>query len=68
MAEGALSGHDRVMAALNFQEPDRVPRYQNFWSEFAEAWRAEKGFGPEANPVEYYGTDMVVVAADETAD
>ena len=53
--------------ALNFHEPDRVPRYQHFWSEFAEAWRAAKGLGPEADPMEYYGGDMVVVPADETA-
>jgi uroporphyrinogen decarboxylase len=55
------------MKALNFEEPDRVPRHENFWSEFIEAWRAQKGLDPEADPVDYYGIDLVVVAADETA-
>ncbi|MBI4530143.1 MAG: hypothetical protein HY709_01360 [Candidatus Latescibacteria bacterium] len=64
---GDLSGHDRVMKALNFEEPDRVPRYENFWSEFVEIWMFQKGLGSEADPVDYYGIDLIVVAADEAA-
>lgn len=61
------TGHERVMKALNFQEPDRVPRFDMFWPEFIDIWRRQKGFGPEADPAEHYGVDMVVVAPDETA-
>ncbi len=62
-----LSGHDRTMKALSFQEPDRVPRFELFWDEFTEDWRRQKGLGPEVDPIDYYDLDMVVVAADETA-
>ena len=67
MKSESLTGHDRVMMALNFQEPDRVPRYEGFWEEFVDAWRSEKGLGAEADPIDYYGIDLIVVAADETA-
>jgi len=62
-----MTGEERVMMALNFQEPDRVPRYESFWEEFTEAWREKKGLGPEADPMEYYESDVVIAAADETA-
>lgn len=55
------------MKALNFEEPDRVPRHENFWPEFTEIWRREKGLDEEAEPADYYGIDVAVVAADETA-
>ena len=61
-----VSGHDRVMQALSFQEPDRVPQFVLFWPEFIDAWRQHKHLAPEADPIEYYDLDMIVVAADET--
>ncbi len=67
MDTGAVSGQERVMKALNFEEPDRVPRFDMFWPEFQEVWRRQKGLGLKVHPIEYYDVDMVVVAADETA-
>ena len=67
MVSGTVPGHERVMKALNFEEPDRVPRFGPFWPEFTDVWRREKGLAPDADPTDYYGADMVVVAADETA-
>ncbi len=62
-----VTGHERVMKALSFQEPDRVPQFVPFWPEFEDIWRRQMGLGPEAEPVEHYDLDMVVVAADETS-
>jgi uroporphyrinogen decarboxylase len=56
----------RVRAALSFQPPDRVPRYDSFWPEFTDNWRQQKALGPDSSPEDYYGIDLTVVAADET--
>ena len=61
-----MTGRDRVMRALAFEEPDRVPRFFGFWPEFIDAWRQAKGVGPEADISRWCGSDMLVVAADET--
>ena len=66
MGLAETSGQERVMKALNFQEADRVPRFETFWSEFTKGWLREKGLDAEAEPSDYYDIDMVVVAADET--
>ena len=60
------SGHDRVLRALNFQAPDRVPRFDKFWPEFIRGWIERKGLPAEADPVTHYGIDMVVVASEES--
>ena len=40
-----MTSKERVIAAMNFQEPDRVPRYFSpFWSEFKALW--ERVHGP----------------------
>jgi len=62
-----MSSTERVMKALNFQEPDHVPRYEGFWGEFIEAWRTEKKFTATADPWEYYNIDLLISAPDETA-
>lgn len=62
----ASDAERRVRAALSFEQPDRVPRYDSFWPEFTQAWRQQKNLGPEASPEDYYGIDLTVVAADET--
>lgn len=57
---------ERVATALSHQEPDRVPVYDGFWSEFTAQWRRAH---PELDGVDitdHYGVDIAVVAADET--
>jgi hypothetical protein len=61
-----MSSKERVLAALKFEKPDRVPIYDSFWEEFVEAWRREKGLPNEADIADYYGLDLVVVVPDET--
>lgn len=60
-----MTSHERMMCTLNFREPDRVPRYFSFWPEFAESFRKRRGEGVDV--ARHYGSDMTVVAADETA-
>ena len=37
-----MTSFERVMAALDFRPPDRIPLYDGYWAEFAEAWRKAK--------------------------
>lgn len=59
-----MTGKERTRAALEFREPDRLPRFWDcFWPEFVEAW-AER-FG-DTDVMGHFGNDMDVVVADET--
>jgi len=59
-----MTGHQRVFAALEFRQPDRIPRFWDaFWPEFRAAW--DQRF-PGVDPMVYFGNDLDVVAADET--
>ncbi len=60
-----MTGKQRVMEAMQYREPDRVPRYwQSFWPEFQGAWIAEHG---PTDLDRHFGSDMHLVAAIETA-
>lgn len=71
MTDYPMTAQQRVMTALNHQEPDRVPRYDYFWPEFVAEWRAQKQIPPPADPNDdldittYYGIDFCIAAADE---
>ena len=65
-----LTSKERVITALAFNKPDRVPRFENFAAfgvgrEFADIWREEKGFGPEVSIDDYYNNDIKIVVGDE---
>lgn len=62
-----MTSRERMMEALAFRQPDRIPRYLSFWPEYIEEWRRERGEGSDDDISRYYGVDMVVVAADEGA-
>ncbi len=55
---------ERVLKALNFEEPDRVPVGEFFWTLFVERWLKEKGFGPETFIYDYYDIDYLYVSPD----
>jgi uroporphyrinogen decarboxylase len=61
-----MNARERVRAALDFQQPDRVPIYNQFWPEFEEAWRLEKGLGRDARIEDTYHVDVDRVIPDET--
>ena len=52
---------ERVLKALNHQEPDRIPTTDFFWPEFVAKWQAEKGLPPETDIYRFYDLDLVVV-------
>ena len=60
-----ITAKERVTAALNFRESDRVPRMFNSFDEgFLRRWRKRHA---DIGPEEFSGSDMTVAVADETA-
>lgn len=60
-----MNAKQRVMMAMNFQEPDRVPRFwQDFWPDFQEKWQSERG---QTDLHAHFGDDMRLVRPDEAA-
>lgn len=60
-----MNSRERAIIAMEFGQPDRVPRYwQNFWQRFTVKWQAATG---QDDPHAYFGDDMRVVAAVEAA-
>ena len=60
-----MTSEERVKAALNFVEPDRVPRFWSaFWPAFVEKWQQSHD---DSDPHRFFGGDVRLVAADETA-
>lgn len=59
-----MTSRERVEAALSFREADRVPRFWDaFWPEFRAAFALVY---PGVDPMQHFGNDLDVVAADET--
>lgn len=63
--DGTMSSHERVMKALNFEQPDRVPRCELFWPEFVDKWRREKGLPDSASIYQHYRTPDILIAVGE---
>lgn len=61
-----MNSHERVLAALDFRVPDRVPLHDQFWAEFVAIWREVKGIGPAVDIDDYYGCDIAKITPDET--
>ena len=52
---------DRVLAALEHREPDRVPVGEFFWTNFLKRVKTEWGVGDEFNPYAHWDLDMIVL-------
>ena len=52
---------ERVLAALNRQEPDRVPMGEFFWTNFVKRAKRELGAGDDFNPYKYWDLDLIVM-------
>lgn len=61
-----MTSEQRVLAALSFQTPDRIPIYDEFSPAWTDTWRRQKGLDPDVEPDDYYEVDMEVLAPDET--
>ena len=51
----------RIIKALNHEEPDQVPVTDFFWSGFIKKWQKIKELDTNANIYDYYDLDLVVV-------
>jgi uroporphyrinogen decarboxylase len=61
-----MTSKERVMTALDFQKPDRMPRFDSFWSEFRDKCVQELGLPVDTDLDKHFGIDIAIVAADET--
>lgn len=60
-----MTSKERVMAALDFREPDRVPTGPwAFWGEFREAWREQ--VHAEESLDDYFLEDIWIAVGNET--
>ena len=55
----------RVMTALNFQQPDRIPKFDSFWSEFRGRCVKELGLPKDVDLSDHFSIDIAIVVADE---
>jgi uroporphyrinogen decarboxylase len=58
-----LTGRERVAAALDHKEADRIPIVDSPWSQTIQRWRNE-GFPADKWPDEYFGYEMTGAGAD----
>ena len=52
---------NRVIAAIENREPDRVPLGEFFWTNFLRRARIELDAGDDFDPYRYWDLDLVVV-------
>ncbi|MHC4693791.1 MAG: uroporphyrinogen decarboxylase family protein [Planctomycetota bacterium] len=60
MSDGQLKT-ERVIAALEHRETDRVPVGEFFWTNFLRRARAELDVGGDFDPYRYWDLDMIVI-------
>ena len=63
----SMTSKERVMAMLNHQKPDRIPKFDGFWAEFAEKCFQELNIPAGTDLDDYFSIDIGIVVADETA-
>ena len=61
-----MTSKERVMAALNYQRPDRIPRFDSYWDEFSEKCIGELSLPSEIDLPAHFGMDIKIAIADET--
>jgi len=57
----ARAKRQRVLAALDHREPDRVPVGEFFWTNFLKRVRADWGVGDGFDPYAHWDLDMIVL-------
>lgn len=61
-----MNPRERIIAALDHQRPDRLPRYEIFFPSFCEAWRQAKGSAVPGDIREYYRIDIPGLFANQS--
>ena len=57
--ENTLRKLERLNAALQHRELDRVPISDFFWGGFTKRWQQDLGLPPDANPYYHYDLDLI---------
>jgi len=52
----------RVLKALSYEKPDRIPITEYFWDEFLEKWREEKHLSEDKDIYQYYDLDLKIIS------
>ncbi|MBU4201205.1 MAG: hypothetical protein KKG09_05885 [Verrucomicrobia bacterium] len=60
-----MNPRENVIAALNHQRPDRLPRYEIFFPSFIDSWRQAKGIADQVDICEHYQIDIPTVWANQ---
>lgn len=58
-----MNARERVLAALNFEEADRIPIHDTLWEVTVDRWHSE-GLPGDVAPNEFFDYDMVWFGAD----
>ena len=58
---GARAKIDRILAALERREADRVPVGEFFWTNFIRRAKREMDVGEDFDPYRYWDLDMIVI-------
>jgi len=58
-----VTARERVLAALELEEADRIPIHDSPWVSSIDRWHSE-GLSVEVNPAEYFDYEMVCFGAD----
>ncbi|MDD5707905.1 MAG: uroporphyrinogen decarboxylase family protein [Kiritimatiellae bacterium] len=61
-----MTPRERVIAALNHQRPDRLPRYDIFFQSFIDSWRQAKGRPADADIYSDYRLDIPRILANQS--
>ena len=61
-----MTSKERVMTALDFHQPDRMPKFDSFWSEFRARCIEELGLSKDVDIADHFSIDIAIAVADET--
>lgn len=61
-----MNSHERVLKAMSFEKPDRMPLCNHFMPEFTDKWRKYMDFTEDISPHNHYGIDVEIAVADES--
>ena len=62
-----MDSRERVKRALRHQEPDRVPRFDHFWSDARSDLLAQAGAHPDADVADVFDFDIRGLGFDDSA-
>lgn len=60
-----MTGRERVLKALHFEEPDRIPMHDSPWGTAIQRWQRE-GMPTDIGVQEFFGYEFAGVGADDT--